>query len=403
MGYRKNKKVVVILGTSTEDVILHPQVQAILKANGVDLVNPHGGHRTELHTDSILTSGGKADSLEPIRLNMLDGMINSIHGGGGANNQAIAMANIRRQLNVALDIRLIDSAPKSEIIDKACIAAGVQLFSFNLHNRLYNVICHCPGDRGIVRSPVCIEQRPGLSAELREQIREIVRDADVLACISPKSDQLSSMAWEMAGHTTRYLQATNASTDKLASGAAALSFNVKEAYDFIYRQGVSAAAMHESNSAVPEQIAVSLSELYQRGQIKCGVAAATRGRNGVVLVELHHGRYQSIEIMSDRQVDTPAGTGDRWNAAWIFAREIDRLGEPNASVAATRFVVQSLGLKHGEYALISKSARIPYWKRHWSESNACGGEEQLEKGGSTLLPAYHQGNEENLACEKICM
>ena len=353
-----------VVGTSTEDVFLKANILVIIEKDRVRLIDPLTGREIDIYTNSYVVAGSKVTALLPINPEPLDGMVQSIHGGGGAKNQAVVMAEILRKRGANLNIHLFDSAPYSTVVQQECMAAGVRYHAFHRHNHLYNLIFQCERDKATVRSPVNAEHGADHDSALINRLRKILQDPYILACISPKDAYLAGQIWEMAGQQTRNLQPTNEITDGLVSSATTFALNCTEAYELVSRFGIDISPMHESAPAMPEQIAVLFDELFLQRKLCCGIAAVTRGRYGMVLVDLFRGLFYSIEIdvKIGCHVDTPSGAGDLFNAAWIIAREVDQIQEPDASIAATHFVAQRLGLDRNDYTLVIDSSRIPGWK-----------------------------------------
>jgi len=149
-------------------------------------------------------------------------------------------------------------------------------------------------------------------------------------------------------------------TKDLVAQSDMLVSNWAEFSSLLINLGAAVPEADESSPSVPEHVATGAAWLRERQAFQGSVLAVTRGRHGVVIADCDQEATYSIAVdPRGGGVATRSAAGDRWAAAWTYFRLAARLQEPEAGIAATKYVAEFLGLQPGRYEVSVECLSLP--------------------------------------------
>jgi hypothetical protein len=183
-----------------------------------------------------------------------------------------------------------------------------------------------------------------------------------VASVSSKDVALTATAVATGNGARQYFQPTGSLTAEMTQLLLLMSHEVLcsfEEWGSLGRYvGMALPELNEEAPQAPEAAAELLRALHRRRWAGAEAAVCTLGRRGSMVADWLRGRvyHVSLELADgDAGVPTPAGSGDRFLAEWIFLRETwsnqGHLRDPFAAtgVRATHAVAQALGLRPDRY------------------------------------------------------
>ena len=357
---------VTVSSSSCFDCMLRPGVRAFLEDTAVRLVDPSTGRNGYILTTQPPVPGSKPYARLPIERDPFLADHTTSEVGGGGPNTALALADFCKRLKVPAEIRLIDSATSPRELRERCEGAGVALLSLNHHACPTHLVVQLPRDKLIVRSSIAYPSKD-LSPDERRRIRSRVQDVSAVVSVSPKSLPVAEALWEEAQSAARYLQPTGSlaalPTWRLLRAGTVVICNFDE---FVALAGglecrsARASAIDEASSEAPEFLARLIAELFgATGPGTCEAIVVTRGCHGCLVFDLQRRHSYKIELLvsSQNRVSTPSGSGERFLAAYVLAREVLRAtpgvsqSELAPALNASHRVAAGLGLASSDYDL----------------------------------------------------
>lgn len=354
-----------VMGGSTEDVTLAREVQMRVTYNRVFLYDPSGPGTLEIETVQELTPGDKVMARRPITSRDLSCLSVTRKPGGGGLNQALRFSELFQRDTREADIELIDTSPPNALVADACELRGIEVTSLACHNGPVNLVGKFGGDKMTIKSPLEFANRP-LDRNRRGRLAAAGATADILVIVSPKFFDVSDELLSVAQRAKRYIQPTGSLpaglTLRLVERCHALACNVSELCSWARELGMIAPPIDEGAPDAADAAAALLFELGNSHALSLQVGAVTLGRHGCAIVDFRASCGYAVEIhASEDEVATPSGAGDFWNAAWIYYREIERLAEPHAAVAATKAVAAGIGVPDGALHVRVRDTKLARW------------------------------------------
>ena len=289
--------------------------------------------------------GAKITARQPIDARRFEGLIEATTFGGGGLNQSERLLKCLSPRHQDAEVVVIDSSAPCPALAAHCFGLGIELVPLDCHDLPVNVVSPYGDDKLVVRSPVA--SQGWLDPDQRSRLRQAVRSANVVVCVSPKAAALAQELFRAASTAIGYLQPTGGLTAELtvqlARGCRGLACNAHELGLLAKGLNVGAPEIDEASRTAADETARLLIQLHERRGLGCQVASITLGRRGCVVVEWPERRAWAIEIhVAGGVAATPNKAGDHWNAAWIVDRELNGLVEPFAAEAATRTVANAI-------------------------------------------------------------
>ena len=339
-----------VQGLVNVDITLKFDVAATVGDDSIELRG--GDSRAVVRTDTRLTPGSKVTSPDRIGEVIPESMIGHYTLGGGV-------------LNVADSLRLVSKAvkapaPRLHVIDDGAgglngnamaadyVGAGV------VSPRPANLIVQLPGDRGIVKQKINVNQ-DGDTMTIFDKAAYAAREAHAIISASPKIHSLASVLFDNAAGA-KYLNPTGglprAATARLLAQADHVVLNFNEVGALAGSFGLRVDGTMEDDPGAASIAAQWLRELKQKELAGRSSAIVTMGGEGVVAVDWKHQQmhYLMLQIDPDAAKPTIKGTGDYFLASYVYSMEMwashDHLKEPVLSAAhrATRLTCGWLGI-----------------------------------------------------------
>jgi hypothetical protein len=350
----------VLDGLVSLDDHVSPEAVIECRPDGLALRHRPGNSATFIPTDRLPEPGAKVNALQPLPP-LFDGpLIVRREVGGGALRAGAALAQRLRADRANETVHLFNSGTALPELDDLCIRSGLTCHSLARQAAPVHLIV--PGRNRIIVRGLAEYAPPRLDDRQRETVGRVSERAAAVASVSSKDAALTAAAVGTGASARRYFQPTGSLPPEMTQLLLLLAHeavaNLEEWTRLARGAGLDIPDVGEEAPEAPAAAARLLRALHRRCGAGVGGAVCTLGRGGAVAADwvndtLFHVRFEMTD--GSPGVPTPAGTGDRFLAEWIFLRETwSRPGHLRQPIAATAVraihaVALALGLRRDRY------------------------------------------------------
>jgi sugar/nucleoside kinase (ribokinase family) len=345
---------IVLMGRAALDLHTRFETRVLLRDQGLMLRHP-AGCEAFIRTGQTPVQGSKIEAVTP-----LDELVGTVLvqepclGGGAVNASGYAARMSRDHGGRAVRICLVVENKTSGALATLANRDGFDVSFGNLSDIPVNLIVSDGTNRTILKSP----RFPPEDARTLGQfltLQPLVRDANVVAFISPSSPIMVAALAAFSNGALRIAQPTGAMD--LASTLLMVQSvdDLVLSYDELMRLSIQSGCWLDNPGSEDSPQALNtvtralrcLKELRLAGSKS---AAVTRGRLGCIVADWTSDRIESIGMTLGENVATRSGAGDTFLGAWAFYRA-QGYGPVDAAIRATRRVVEWHGLIPEQYQI----------------------------------------------------